>query len=183
MSLLKRKRSEPSGTRKQLTSDEQTVYNVIKSNTNIGISKMDLKRELNMRDKAFNSCIKTLKEKAKIKEVKSVKSKWGHLMAVEFEPSNVVTGGLWYSDGKLDTDFVENLTKISLAFIRSEKVATAQQAREMVMASKVFNGEMSVNQIKEILETLVLDKEVMKVKSTGSGEYASVPAGTVFRAM
>lgn len=175
--MLKRKRPESSGVNKALTADEQAVYNIIKSKTNMGISKLDLKRALTMRDRVFNSCIKSLQTKSKIKEVKSVKNKKGHLMAMEFEPSNELTGGVWYSEGQLDTDFIEKLMKICMAKISKTKVATAEQVAEMVAESGAINVKIYVDQIKEILKTLVLDNEIVEVKSTGLGVYGLIPAG------
>ena len=45
--------------------------------------------------------------------------------------------------------------------------------------SGVFNVEVTTQQTNEILQTLVLDDEIVEVKSTGFGDFSSVPIGRI----
>ncbi|KAL2475756.1 DNA-directed RNA polymerase [Abeliophyllum distichum] len=80
-------------------------------------------------------------------------------MAVEFEPSKEVSGGVWC--------------------IRVQKVATLERVYEDLKKQRVVNFDISSQQVSEILNSMVLDNEIIEVKSTGLGEYYSIPIGTV----
>ena len=45
-------------------------------------------------------------------------------MLMELEPAQQITGGAWYTDRTLDSEFVEKAREICLQLIRKNKVAT-----------------------------------------------------------
>ncbi|XP_056685192.1 uncharacterized protein [Spinacia oleracea] len=173
------KRSRPgSNTSKELNPDERNVYNLIKSKGDMGIWKGDIRRELNMNNtKIIDNCVKALQLNQMIREVPDVKAKGKkRLMAMEFEPSKELTGGVWYQDGILDEDLIDNLKLVCLKLLSRHKVATADGLRhEINNLDGAFHVEVTVDQVKEILDNLILEKEISKVKSNGMGEFASFP--------
>ncbi|XP_022867691.1 DNA-directed RNA polymerase III subunit rpc6-like [Olea europaea var. sylvestris] len=100
-------------------------------------------------------------------------------MADEFEPSKQVSGGLWYVDGNLDKELVNVMKQLCLRCIRIEKVATLERVHEHLKKQQVVNFEISSQQVFEIFYSMVLDNEIIEVKSTGLWEYYSIPIGTV----
>ncbi|PHU28884.1 hypothetical protein BC332_00977 [Capsicum chinense] len=100
-----------------------------------------------------------------------------HFIAVEFEPSDELTGGAWYSEGKLDEEFITGLRKACLKVLEIMKVATVEGIYEFLKKRKVV--ECTSQQVGEILNAMVLDDAVIEVKSTGLGEYHNIPVGSV----
>ncbi|CAJ2679544.1 DNA-directed RNA polymerase III subunit RPC6-like isoform X1 [Trifolium pratense] len=165
--------SEPS-----LTNEERLLYNLIRSKTNIGISTLEMKRETNLPPTVVNKFLKLLVSKDMVKEVPTIQNKGRkHFMATEFVPSEEITGGHFYSDGNLDKELIDALKKVCVKCISMQRVSTCDGCLEWCKKTGVFTTEVTEKQIKGILETLVLDNEIMQMTSTGYGDFASIPVG------
>lgn len=170
----KRKRPE-SG----LTDDSDRILNVIKSKGEDAIAVKKLKQETKLPTTVFNKCIKNLKDLLLIKEITDAQFKEKHYIAAEFNPTNKVTGGVWYVDGKLDTVFINQLKELCLRIIKRLEVATDEGVYDFFKKNNLMNAECTSYQISEILKMLVLDNEIIEVKSAGLEEYQSIPVGKV----
>ncbi|KAK8585931.1 hypothetical protein V6N13_050900 [Hibiscus sabdariffa] len=175
----KRKRPGPASD-SVVTEHEKTVHEVIRSKKDMGASQWEMKREINVADNIITKCIKSLLSKNLIKEVKSIQSRGRkHYMSAEFEPSSEITGGAWYVEGSLDTEYINVLKEQCWRKIYGMKVATLEGIADALKRSNVSQIELSKQQVEEIVKALVLDNQVMEVKSTGTGEFASIPVGKV----
>jgi DNA-directed RNA polymerase III subunit RPC6 len=68
----------------------------------------------------LNRTLKTLEQKQEIKAVKHVKYPTRKIyMLYNLQPSSDVTGGAWYTDQELDTDFIDSLKAACLKYIMS----------------------------------------------------------------
>ncbi|CAK7356911.1 unnamed protein product [Dovyalis caffra] len=179
-SSLKRKRPESNSLSQSLTDQERKLYDVIRSKQDMGIWTRDMKRETNLPDNVVNKSLKALQAKNLIKEVVNIQNKGRkHYMATEFQPAKELTGGSWYVEGSLDTEFIKILRKFCVDFIAELKVATLEKVTDLIRRNGVFAVDVTQQQVEEIVRTLVLDNEIMEVKSNGMGEFASVPIGKV----
>ncbi|KAK1403086.1 DNA-directed RNA polymerase III subunit RPC6 [Heracleum sosnowskyi] len=178
---LKRKRGDQSLLTQSLGDADHNVLNIIKGKEGRGISSGELKKVSNLPTTQFNKSIKTLVARQLIKEVPNIKTSWGkHYMGAEFEPSAELTGGYWYADGKLDQELINSFKKICFQILQQKlKVATAEGVHSFFIKRKLYNGEISRDQIAEILRSMVLDNQIVEVKSTGLEEYHSIPVGEV----
>ncbi|XP_057473187.1 probable DNA-directed RNA polymerase III subunit rpc6 [Actinidia eriantha] len=174
---LKRKRQEPNAL---ALTPENVLLNLIKSKGDMGIWKADMKRETNLSEPVVTKALKALQGRNLIKEVVNIQNKGRkHYMAVEFEPSKELTGGAWYTEGNLDKDFIDILKKSCSKIIGKFKVATAQGVYDFCKDNKIISVDITTQQILEILRSMVLDNEIVEVKSTGLGEFHKIPVGTV----
>lgn len=174
---LKRKR--PGSEDGPLTDADLAVLNVIKSKKDIGIWARDIKKDINLSDVIVNKALKSLASKKLIKEVANIQNKGRkHYMAVEFEPSKEITGGAWYVEGHLDKEFIEALKKLCRNLVSSQKVATIDSVFKTIEEKRIVK-DCTRQQVEEILNSLVLDNEILEVKSTGLGEYHSIPVGSL----
>ncbi|XP_061353416.1 uncharacterized protein LOC133298171 [Gastrolobium bilobum] len=163
-----------------LTNEERIVYNIIRAKKDMGIWSGDIKREMNLPETVFKKSLKLLQSKSLIKEVVNIRNKSRKLfMAAEFEPSNEITGGEWYSEGKLDSEFITHLTSVCLKSIFQLKVATCDGILEWTRKTRIFPVEVTKQQVEQILRILVMDDKILEVKSTGFGDFASIPDGRV----
>ncbi|KAL8459071.1 hypothetical protein ACS0TY_036516 [Phlomoides rotata] len=101
-------------------------------------------------------------------------------MGVEFEPSKEISGGDFYSDGKLDVEFIKLLKRYCLRQIKVRKVATVEGILTDVKKHDLVKFDISSQQVSEILESMVLENEIIEVKSTGLGDYHSIPIGKIY---
>ena len=179
-SSLKRKRPDTNTASQPLLDAERVLYDLIRSKEDMGIWTRDMKRETNLPDNVVTKSLKALQVKKLIKEVVNIQSKGRkHYMAVEFEPSKELTGGAWYVEGNLDTEYIKILKETCVRVLSKLKVATAEGISESINKTGLCATECSTQQIAEILRALVLDNEIMEVRSSGSGAFSSIPIGAV----
>ncbi|XP_071730473.1 uncharacterized protein [Rutidosis leptorrhynchoides] len=175
----KRKRAEikPNNGLSEL---DYEVFKCIKNEGYQAISEQNLTKETKLSIAAVRKCIKTLQVSSLIKEIPHAQFKGKHYIVAEYTPAENVTGGLWYTDGKLDTEFIEQLKDICFKTIKKLKVATVEGVNDFLNKNGLLtNKECSNEQISEILRLLILDNVVVEVKSNGVGEYHSIPVGNV----
>lgn len=179
-SPLKRKRPDSNSPSGSLTEQERILYDVIRSKQDMGIWTRDLKREANLPDNVVTKSLKSLLTKKLIKEVVNIQNKGRkHLMASEFEPSKEISGGDWYIDGSLDTEFIDFLKDQFVKIIYKQRVATLEGILDVIRRSGILKVEITTQQIQEIVKVLVLDDKVMETRSNGMGEFDSIPVGKV----
>ncbi len=117
-SSLKRKRRDLALLSESLTNGERILYNLIHSKKDMGIWTGDMKRETNLPDSVVKKSLKLLQSKNLIKQVVNIQNKGRkHYMAAEFEPSKEISGGDWYNEGKIDTEFINLVKDICLKYI------------------------------------------------------------------
>ncbi|KZV45239.1 DNA-directed RNA polymerase III subunit rpc6-like [Dorcoceras hygrometricum] len=174
----KRKRPETDAPR--LVDAELAILNSIKSKKDSGIWIRDIKLDTKLTDHVVNKSLKSLIAKKLVKEVVNIQYKGKkHYMAVEFEPSKEITGGEWYTNGNLDKELINALQRLCLKYMMAQRVATLQGVQNELKRSGVVNFEVSAQQVSEILNSMVLDDQIIEVKSTGLGDYHSIPIGTI----
>ncbi|KAJ6826551.1 DNA-directed RNA polymerase III subunit RPC6 [Iris pallida] len=180
--MLPQKRARPDSkpTLPRLLEPEQKIYDLIESKKDMGMLAPDLKRQADLSTHIFNKALKALQAKNYIKEVASAHNKRKKLyMSKRFEPSDAVTGGAMYEDGNLDADFVDALRKLCLKHLKSRSIATLEEMWEYCRESPVLPEGCKLQQVSEIVRSMVQLKEVEELKSSGVREFVRVPAGTV----
>ncbi|KAG5548078.1 hypothetical protein RHGRI_013688 [Rhododendron griersonianum] len=88
--------------------------------------------------------------------------------------SPVVHGMRWCSD----IEYTRVLRESCLRIVKKMKVATTEGISEFITRNKITKADCTRQQIEEILSSMVLDNEIIEVKSTGLGEYHKIPIGT-----
>ncbi|PKA46474.1 hypothetical protein AXF42_Ash012607 [Apostasia shenzhenica] len=170
---LSQKRKLPS-----LPENEKKLYDVIWSKGTMGMWTADMKKATGLPNNTFTKTLKSLQTKDLIKAVANINNKGKKFfMAVEFEPSKEITGGTWYSEGSLDFEFINVLRGQCLRHIERHKVATVEIVWQCIRDSGVFTTECTMQQIKEIMGAMVLDKEIEELNSSGVGDSSHIPAG------
>ncbi|KAF1797712.1 RNA polymerase Rpc34 [Mucor lusitanicus] len=165
----------------KLNDDARLVYNTIRSAGNNGIWTKDLKKKTNLHTIVLNRTLKSLEQKQEIKAVKHVKYPTRKIyMLFSLSPSSEVTGGAWYTDQELDTDFIDSLKAACLKYIMSrsfprvegvndavfgadhEHYPTATEVRRFITESRISSIDLSVKDITSLLDVLVYDGVVEK---------------------
>lgn len=175
---------------KDLSGEENLVLGHIKSSGNEGIWTKHLKAKTNLHQTIIDRCLKTLVQKRLIKRVPSVQHKTRKIYMLEsLEPSIALTGGPWYTDNELDTEFIQHLSGACLKFIRdisfpkrradkaegalyglsnSPEYPTAQNIRNSLRRARLTETDLSVEHVEMLLNVLILDGEIEKVPAFGT---------------
>ncbi|KAK3395450.1 RNA polymerase Rpc34 [Sordaria brevicollis] len=102
------------------------VYAIIDEAGADGIWNRTIKNKLNMADSLMKHCIKYLEQKGYIASMKNVEhpNKKMYIKA-NLRPSDRATGGPWFTEGELDTAFINELQEIVFDFIKQKSTYTS----------------------------------------------------------
>ncbi|OLY85406.1 putative DNA-directed RNA polymerase III subunit rpc6 [Smittium mucronatum] len=164
--------------------EELLVYKQIMASGDSGIWVRNIKNATNLHQQVVTRCIKQLENKGMIKSVKSVKNPTRKLyMLVDIKPSTEISGGPWFTDQELDTDFIDQLANQCYRYIYSKSVnrlnpnaiysasylgfPTAAQVRKFIVDNKVSTVDLGLEDIKSLLNVLIYDGKVEKIVPMG----------------
>ncbi|KAF7331801.1 RNA polymerase III subunit RPC34 [Mycena kentingensis (nom. inval.)] len=173
---------------KGLSGEEAMVLNHIKSSGNEGIWVKHIKAKTSMHISLIEKALKNLVSKKYVKKVSSVQHPIRKIYMLEgIEPSVALTGGPWYTDNELDTDFITSITQACYKFIQdvsfpkhkmhegalftiksAPRYPTAAQIHNTLRQARLTETELAVEHIEMLLEVLVLDGLVEKLPSFGA---------------
>ncbi|KAJ8086367.1 34-kDa subunit of RNA polymerase III (C) [Marasmius tenuissimus] len=173
---------------KDLTGEEDIVLGHIRASHNEGIWTKHLKAKTNLHQTVLDRCLKTLQQKKLIKKVQSVQHPTRKIFMLEgLEPSIALTGGPWYTDNELDTEFIETLIKACFKIVqekscpkrrsqseralypisKASQYPTAEYVQKKLREARITPTELSVEHVEMLLNVLVLDGEIEKLPAFG----------------
>lgn len=173
--------------RSNMSQDEAIIYSYIEASAREGIWTKTLKAKTNLHQSIVLRSLKSLESQRFIKVVKSVKFPTRKIyMLYHLMPSIEVTGGPWFTDGELDTEFVDSLLSIVWRFVASKtfpqvfsnafdlrdnklfsvnfkNYCTVEEILEFIKKSQVTSEELIENDIRSLAQVLVYDDKLEKV--------------------
>ncbi|KAL2271355.1 hypothetical protein VTJ83DRAFT_726 [Remersonia thermophila] len=117
-----------------LPNDETVmVYSIIDEAGADGIWNRTIKNKLNMHEAVVKNCIKYLESKGYIASMKNVEhpNKKMYIKAT-LRPSERATGGPWFTEGELDTAFIQELEGIVFEYIKTKSAYRGTQPQSSV---------------------------------------------------
>nr|TKW22517.1 hypothetical protein SEVIR_4G233500v2 [Setaria viridis] len=140
---------------------------------------LDVRKQLTISPNVATKVVRTLVGHGLLKEVSDVRHRSRKIfMATDFQPSDEITGGTWYHDGRLDTDAVSAVRRRCQAQVEKLGAATVQMIHHGILRDDPKAGY-TIDKVRDIVKTMVLDKVLEEVKSTGEGDFAAVRSGTI----
>ncbi|KAL6304308.1 RNA polymerase Rpc34 subunit-domain-containing protein [Sparassis latifolia] len=155
----------------------------------LGLWTKHIKAKTNLHQIAIDRCLKSLLQKHLIKRVPSVQHHTRRIyMLSNLEPSVALTGGPWYTDNELDTEFIRLLRASCLQFIRGKSYPrgrcegtrllfpissppgypTSTDVQSFVRKSRISTTDLSVEHVEMLLDVLVVDGQIEKIPSFGT---------------
>lgn len=178
---------------KDSDNEEKVVYKIIEEAGNKGIWMRDIRFKSNLMPTQLNKILKQLETKKIIKAVKSVAaSKKKVYMLFELEPDRSLTGGTWYQDQDFEVEFVDVLNQQCHRFLQLKRektanntngplvaqrlaCATPREVRKFITDLGISKVELSEEDIRTILETLLFDGKVEQIHNTdGTDMYRAI---------
>ncbi|KAK3905751.1 DNA-directed RNA polymerase [Staphylotrichum tortipilum] len=120
-----------------LPNDETVmVYSIIDEAGADGIWNRTIKNKLNMHEAVVKNCIKFLETKGYIASMKNVEhpNKKMYIKAT-LRPSERATGGPWFTEGELDTAFIDELEGIVFEYIKTKSAYRGSQSQSTPSSS------------------------------------------------
>lgn len=173
--------------RANMTSDESLIYSYIEASGREGIWTKTVKARTNLHQHVVLRCLKSLESQRFIKSVKSVKFPTRKIyMLYHLTPSIEVTGGPWFTDGELDSEFVDSLLTIIWRYVTNKtfpnvfsnsfdlkqnqlysanykNYSTVEEILVFITKSQVTSEELIENDIRSLCQVLVYDDKLEKV--------------------
>ncbi|CAN6194507.1 unnamed protein product [Urochloa humidicola] len=164
-----------------LPARQRVVYKAIFEAGSSGMTAQGLVSATGLSADAGRNQARSLVRLGVIKEVQDVRNRRRKLfMAAEFNPTDEVSGGVWFHEGKVDKAAVAAARRRCLAQVRRRGgAATAEMIHAGVGRDEPGAGY-DMGMVAGILRTMVLDRSLEEVTSTGeAGEFAAVRRGTM----
>lgn len=142
------------------------VYQAIEKSGNRGAWTRDIKMSTNIQQQILTKTLKTLEQRNLIKSVRSVSSKSKKLyMLFDLVPAKDITGGPWYTDQEFDSEFIDELCRFIVQFVRAQGIVGLGSISERVRISGISKVELSLEELGLVLQTLVYDGKLEEVQS------------------
>lgn len=142
---------------KNMTTEEAMVHSCIANAGREGMWIKTIKKKTNLHNDVVKKCLKSLVTQNYIKQIRSVKDKTRIIyILAHLQPSTEVTGGPWFTDRELDSEFVNGLLEViwryavSLTFPSAFDDAATSRAQETQLPT--YNQYPTVNQIHKFVE-------------------------------
>lgn len=175
---------------KMMSADEAMIYSYIAESGRDGIWTKTLHARSNLHINVVTRCIKSLESQRHIKQVKSVKHPTRKIyILASVEPSVEMSGGPWFTDAEIDTEFIDSLLHVvwryvvSLSFPNAFSSATGvvtksdqssypatykgyppvAKIHDFIVASGITNVELSLVDVRTLCEVLVYDGKLERI--------------------
>lgn len=174
----------------QLNGEQNILYQHIKSAGNRGIWIKDLLRNTGLHRTVITKHIKTLEAHSIIKPVRSVKYPTRKIyMLFDLTPAVELTGGAWFSDNELDSEFIRILGLGVLQFVRqrcqptkpgafvplnSAVLPSTKDVVEFIATSGLTSQDLEQEDVEQLLDMLVYDRMLQKLKVVKAGKMMDV---------
>lgn len=173
-----------------MAEDEAMIYSYIESSGREGIWTKTIKAKTNLHQHIVMRCLKSLENQRYIKSIKSVKHPTRKIyMLYNLQPSIDVTGGPWFTDSELDSEFIDSLTTVIWRFIANKTYPSAFQPpshninplqasyphnytgyvdinniMDFIISSKITNIELAPNDIRSLCDVLVYEDKLESIE-------------------
>lgn len=175
-----------------MSEDEAMIYSYIEASAREGIWTKTIKAKTNLHQHIVVRCLKSLENQRYIKSIKSVKHPTRKIyMLYNLQPSIEVTGGPWFTDSELDSEFIESLLTVIWRYVASKTFPAAFQPpsankniiqssfpsnhtgfinldsiMEFITSNKITNIELAISDIRSLCEVLVFEDKLELVNGT-----------------
>lgn len=148
-----------------LSPQDLAIYDIIKQTSSKGAWSKDLRFKTNMQMLQIGKILKVLQSRKLVKQVKSPTQRGKKLfMLYELEPAK----DIWYqSDQTFDSVFVNSLREMCRTFFMRKGYASAEDILGAVRNSGVFKIELRLEDIHQIIDTLVYDGDITPCQING----------------
>lgn len=169
-----------------MSDDEAMIYSYIEASGREGIWTKTIKAKTNLHQHIVARCLKSLENQRYIKSIKSVKHPTRKIyMLYNLQPSIEVTGGPWFTDSELDTEFIDSLISVIWRFVASKTFPTAFQPPspnvnpiqamyptnnmrhvtlneilDFISSNNISNVDLAINDIRALTELLIYDDKL-----------------------
>ncbi|KAL4446632.1 hypothetical protein ABPG74_005570 [Tetrahymena malaccensis] len=157
-----------------LPQQEFQVYKIIFQAKNKGIDRKDIGNKTGIATGTLTKILNQLKKKNWIKSVKGANStgKGKNIFILNnLELSESISGGIWYKDGVLNKDLIDELCSKIENHMNHNPIMTEEQIIQLLRVNSSINLEQ--RHVLQIINLLLFDDKIEKVKTITSSTNSS----------
>lgn len=151
--------------------EERIIYQLITQSK--GLWLRDIKMRTNIPQNLIAKLLKQMENKKMIKSLKSVKNNRKVYVLYDDKPSEELTGGVWFNDGDVDSELVEEIIKIVHAHLcRKRSANTTINIEEYIgindiikylEESKVMTVTLNYEDVETLMNVMVYQELVQEI--------------------
>jgi DNA-directed RNA polymerase III subunit RPC6 len=148
---------------RDLSKEENAVYEVVMQSGSNGISTIDIKIKLKINNTTYvNKILNKLSKKLLIKNIKVLNTRnkkvW---MGIDVEPSQEVIGGIWCNNHEFDDQLVNVFCEKCTQYIGTQKQVSRNELLFFAKSTNLTqNQEIKEDDIQKIINILVFDGKI-----------------------
>jgi len=179
----------------ELEHDEKKVYQTVADSKTNGTIASDISKKVGLTSRVVTSILGKLAKKNLVRSVKSVSKKNRNVWILyDLEPSEDITGGIWYRDNEFDKDFIDALYQKTFNYIEKQEVVSKKEIAIQLRSSGMTDADLKDENIQSILNMLIYDDKIEEYPSENKANplysksdwqkvlktpvYAQTPCGT-----
>jgi DNA-directed RNA polymerase III subunit RPC6 len=147
---------------KGLDAEETLLYQTIAAAEDRGIWTKDMKVKTNLPQTKISKHLKTLELRGLIKAIKSVQTANRKIyMLMDLQPGKELTGGPWYEDQNIDTEFIDTVRTVALRHLsEATRPLSVQEISNFIIESGIFHQVLQEEDVAHVMTTLTWDGDV-----------------------
>lgn len=159
--------------------EEHIIYNLIKSSN--GLWLRDIKLKTNLNHILITKILKQMENKKLIKAVKNVKSNRKVYVLYDAKIGDDLLGGIWFSEGEVDSEFVDEIGWVVLAFLLQntdlcddKTLKNIFEIKTFLEASKIAKVEIKNEDLEVLLKVMEYDGLIQEIIDGNEIKYRAL---------
>lgn len=162
--------------------DEKLIFTCIKESSSHGCTMRDLKLATKLPQNLITRILKKLEDKKYIKGIKGQKNKSKVYLLFEQTPDEDVTGGVWFNNGEIDSEFVNQLMKLVFSFVKSRTKTllpincnpTIKDINGFIIKSNVLSVTINEADLLKLLDVMVASDILLEIHLNETKMYRAL---------
>lgn len=159
--------------------DEKFVIEQLEKAKNQGCTMRDFKMGTKLPQSLITKILRRLQDIQKVKVVKGQKNRQKVFMIFNETPDDDVTGGVWFNNGDVDVEFVNQLIKLIYIFVKNrtqelieyEKNPTLENIKTFIVEAGVLSIRINNTELKKIIDVMVYGQLLQELKCSNRVMY------------
>jgi len=149
-----------------LEKEDMDVFAIVSNSKTSGVTSAEIRPKTGKSPQIITKILKKLEKKGVIKAVKSVHAKNRNLwILAELEPTEEITGGIWYRNNEFDKDLIDALYDKAFHYIASQaqQEASKKEIGVFLRSSGMGDLDLKDEHIQSIINILIYDDKIEEV--------------------
>lgn len=154
-----------------LADEERIIYQLISESKGKGLWLRELKIKSNISQNLIVKLLKNMESKCIIRSLKSVKGNRKIYILYNDVPTDELTGGIWFNDGDVDVEFVDQIKKLVYEYLLNnyfsevipEKLPCLTEILEYIERSKISTVKINPLDLETLMKVMAYDGIIKEI--------------------